>query len=598
MCGIYGFIGETTLGNVINKLSLINYRGPDFSLIYNKVENVFLGHNRLAVLDLDARANQPFEFEHLVIVFNGEIYNYNEIKSTLIGKYDFKTKSDTEVIAAAYLEFGEECVKLFNGMFSFVIFNKKDHVLFGARDRLGKKPFFYRKTSNSFEFSSQISPILNGLENDINWLNVQEYFFWGYNQSPNTFQNGVLSLEPGCSFNYYINTKDFIINKYWGLDIDSFGSSSLNFNQSVEYLNYLLEDSVRIRNIADVSVGVFLSGGIDSSLITALAQKTTNAQINTFSIGFNENEYDESSYAKSVAKYLNTNHHSFVCDKSEVQDFIINIEKFIDQPLSDPSYIPSLLLSKKTSTNVTVALSGDGGDELFLGYNRYDWVNKTSLIPFALRYCMSNMLFFSPNYKHKLLSEGLRYKNDFDLYCKLVGNMKPEWINFDYNYSIKNALWIKKLPLVARMGYFDVKTYLLGDINTKVDLSSMRFSLETRAPLLDYRVAEFANTLPQKFKFDKSIQKRILKNVLYKHIPSSFFDRPKAGFAMPLKEWFRTDLKEFVLDTLTDNEISKIPFINRPCFKSMINKHMNGTENNSLEIWKTIVWLKIYNNLG
>lgn len=598
MCGIYGFIGRSCLEIVNEKLDKIKYRGPDFSSIYNEENNIFLGHNRLAIIDLDSRSNQPFEFEHLVIVFNGEIYNYVEIRKKLSNKFRFRTKSDTEVIIASYLEYGENCVKMFNGMFSFVIYDKKNNSLFGARDRIGKKPFFYRNTKNEFEFSSQISPILIGLDKEINWTNVQEYFFWGYNQAPNTFLSDIYSLEPGCTFNYDIKTRKLQISKFWELDSNISGSNLVNLSESIEYLHTLLEDAVKIRNIADVPIGVFLSGGVDSSLISALAQKTTNTQVNTFSIGFQEDEYDESVFAKNVAQHLNTKHHSFICNKSDVQNFIINIGDFIDQPLSDPSYIPTLLLSKNTASNVTVALSGDGGDELFLGYSRYKWIKKTSTIPFWIRKSMAKVLQLSSNYRYKMLSSGLNIKNEYDLYCKMVGNIKPQWINFEYDYSKMNSYWIDNLPIVSRMGLFDINTYLLGDINTKVDLASMRFSLETRAPLLDYRVAEFANTLPEKFKFDKSVQKIILKKILYKYVPPSLFERPKAGFAMPLKEWFRTDLKEFVLDTLTDVEIRKIPFINHGYFKNMVNNHMKGTENNSLEIWKTIVWLKIFNNLG
>jgi asparagine synthase (glutamine-hydrolysing) len=596
MCGIYGFIGDNNLDIVEKKLSKINYRGPNYSSIYNKVENVFLGHNRLAILDLDSRSNQPFEYEHLVIVFNGEIYNYLDIRKSLMSKFNFKTNSDTEVILASYLEYGEDCVNEFNGMFSFVIYDKKNNILFGARDRIGKKPFFYRTVGKTFEFASQISPLLIGLKKDINWINVQEYFFWGYNQSPNTFHKEIFTLGPGCKFKYNIDTGKLFISKYWGLNPNLNSTSKLTLNESVDLLDSLLTDAVKIRNIADVPIGVFLSGGIDSSLIAALAQKTTNTQISTFSIGFQEDNYDESRYAKSVSDHLNTNHHTFFCTKGEVQNFIVNIDRFIDQPLSDPSYIPTLLLTQNTASKVTVALSGDGGDEFFLGYNRYKWLKNTSYLPYIFKKGVAKVLSRSSNYRHKILAEGLKINNDYELYCKMVGNIKPGWLNLGYDHNELIKFWDNELTLVSKMGHFDVNTYLLGDINTKVDLASMRFSLETRAPLLDYRVCEFANTLPEKYKYSHSNQKLLLKKLLYKYVPSNYFDRPKSGFAMPLKEWFRTDLKEFVLDTLTNNELKKVPFLNSEVFSKMIKNHMSGLENNSLEIWKTIVWLKLYNN--
>jgi asparagine synthase (glutamine-hydrolysing) len=595
MCGIYGFIGHNDKKIVERKLRLINYRGPNFSDIYAEDDMLFLGHNRLAIIDLDERSNQPFIYEHLVIVFNGEIYNFKEIKQTLKNKaYQFTTTSDTEVIAAAYLELGDKCLEMFNGMFSFVIYDKKKRIIFGARDRLGKKPFFYRKTSETFEFASQISPILKDSENQINWYNVQEYFFWGYNQDPNTPFKDINKLKAGHYFIYDIDRKKFADYCYWDINIKKFASSSMSFNESVEHLEQLLVESIKIRSISDVPLGVFLSGGIDSSIVAAIAQKNSNSTIKTFSIGFEENGYDESGHAHKIADYLHTNHHSFLCTKTEVQDFILNIENYIDEPLSDPSYMPTLLLSKNTSAKVTVALSGDGGDEFFLGYNRYKWASKASSLPIIFKKPLSFLLKKSSLYRYNLIGEGLSQNDEFDLYCKMVGNMKQTWLNLDYSYNSTKQFWHSSLPLVSRMGHFDRNTYLVGDINTKVDRATMRFSLETRAPLMDYRIVEFANTLPQQYMYTYTQQKRILKSVLYKYLPEEFFKRTKAGFAMPLKEWFRGDLKEYVMDTLTDNSLQSIPFLNSKKFKLMIDEHMAETANNSLEIWKTIVWLKLY----
>lgn len=600
MCGIYGFKGNANIDLLKRKLSLINYRGPDNCESFHN-ENVFLGHNRLSIIDLDTRSNQPFCYEHLIIVFNGEIYNFQEIKIDLKSKsYNFRTESDTEVICAAYLEYGFDCLHKLNGMFSFVIFDKKQNIFFGARDRLGKKPFFYKLGNKTFEFSSQLSPLTYKSHNIIDWKNVQEYFFWGYNQSVSTPISNIKKLSPGSYFTYSLSNNDFKEKLYWGLNLDKSEVSNLSYDDSVDKLNDLIINAVKIRKLSDVPLGVFLSGGIDSSLITAIAKSTTNSTVKTFSISFQEHAYDESKYASAIAKYLDTEHNTFVCGKEESIDFITNIQDYLDEPLSDPSYIPSLLLSKKTSQNVTVALSGDGGDEIFLGYERYKWINNIKYlyqIPLPIRKCIFGLFTNSSNYRNKLIALGLTQESIFDLYCKMVGNIKNDWLNFSYSYKSEEINWKNQLKLINRLGFFDLKTYLNGDINTKVDRASMRFSLETRAPLMDYRILEFANTLPQEYKFSTNSQKLILKSVLDLYIPKQYFDRPKAGFAMPLKEWFRTDLKEFVYDTLERDALKTIPFLNVNNFEKMISNHMKGIENNSLELWKTIIWLKYYKTI-
>jgi asparagine synthase (glutamine-hydrolysing) len=600
MCGIYGFIGNAESSLLEKKLSLINYRGPDNTAIY-KNQNIFLGHNRLAIIDLDTRANQPFEYEHLIIVFNGEIYNFENIKKFLKNKsYSFKTESDTEVICAAYIEYGVNCLEKFNGMFSFVIYDKKLNILFGARDRLGKKPFFYKLKNDIFEFCSQLSPLTYKSNNTIDWNNVQEYFFWGYNQTTTTPFYNIKKLSPGSYFTYNLSNNKFVEKVYWDLDSSKSGTSNLNYNESVEALNALLIDAVKIRKISDVPLGVFLSGGIDSSLITAIAKSTTNSSIKTFSISFEEKAYDESIYANSIAKYLDTEHTTFLCSKIEVIDFITNINNYLDEPLSDASFIPTLLLSKKTAQNVTVALTGDGGDEFFLGYERYKWINNIKniyKIPSPIRKCFFNLFANSVNYRNKLIALGLTQEGLFDIYCKMVGNIKNDWLNLNYSYKSENLNWKNDLKLINRLGFFDLKTYLNGDINTKVDRASMRFSLETRSPIMDYRILEFSNSLPQEYKYSNSRQKLILRSVLDKYIPSTYFERPKSGFAIPLKEWFRGELKEFVHDTLNKSELNNIPFLNTTNFEKMISNHMKGIENNSLEIWKSIIWVKYYKSL-
>jgi asparagine synthase (glutamine-hydrolysing) len=402
-------------------------------------------------------------------------------------------------------------------------------------------------------------------QNLIDWDNVQEYFFWGYNQTNSTPVCNIRKLSPGSYFTYNLSNNKFVQKLYWELDLKKSELSKLSYTDAVEELNSLLIDAVKIRKISDVPYGVFLSGGIDSSLISAIAKTSSNSNIKTFSISFEEKSYDESSYANTIAKHLDTEHNTFLCSKDEVFDFITNINYYLDEPLSDPSYLPTLLLAKKTAQNVTVALSGDGGDEIFLGYERYKWINNIKFlynIPHPIRKAFFNLFTSSSNYRNNLIALGLTQESLFDIYCKMVGNIKNDWLNLNYSYKSEYVNWKNELKLMNRLGFFDLKTYLNGDINTKVDRASMRFSLETRAPIMDYRILEFSNTLPQEFKYTSKSQKLILRSVLDKYIPSTYFDRPKSGFAMPFKEWFRLELKDFVYDTLDKSALKNIPFLN------------------------------------
>ncbi|MCZ2478018.1 asparagine synthase (glutamine-hydrolyzing) [Aquirufa antheringensis] len=601
MCGIYGVVNKFTFDEVVDKISKTSYRGPDYTGVKKLNDSIYFAHNRLAIIDLDDRSNQPFLYQNCEIVFNGEIYNYLEIKKKLIDKgYKFKTNSDTEVICASYIESGVECLLDFNGMFSFVLFDKTNNILFGARDRLGKKPLFYNFNSveSSFEFASQLSPLIFNNQLSVNWDNVAEYFFWGYNQDPNTPFNEIKKIPAGNYFKYDISRNALNIVEYWRPSINK-QNYKLDYEASKYELKSLISDSVKIRLNADVPVGVFLSGGIDSSLVASIAQNLSSNSIKTFSVSFNESKYDESKYSKLVANYLQTDHYDFLCESKDAINYIINFENYFDEPLADMSSIPMLLLSSETKKHVSVALSGDGGDEIFAGYERYSWMNRTDFIfsslPHNLRKEFSKIISKIPSYKLKLIAEGISQKDQFQLYCKMVGVLKPSIFNFDYEKifsNVSNHWENSSIHLIESLCLFDIKTYLNNDINTKVDRSTMRFSLESRSPLMDYRVVEKALNFPLNFKFSNNNQKVILKDVLYDYLPSEFFNRPKAGFAMPFKEWFRNELKELIFDYITLENLSQIPILNSEVVMNLVQEHMEGKANNSLEIWKIIVWIK------
>ncbi|WP_069660287.1 asparagine synthase (glutamine-hydrolyzing) [Arcticibacter eurypsychrophilus] len=600
MCGIYGSTIKYSDEIIRAKLSLANHRGPDYSA-FEHIGEVTLGHNRLAILDLDSRSNQPFTYLHLKIVFNGEIYNYLSLKAKLEKKgYNFSTTSDTEVICAAYLEYGDECVNSFNGMFSFVIYDIRKNKLFGARDRLGKKPFYYCHTGYSFEFASQSSQLKIERNFTLDQQAVNEYFFWGYIPEPRSIWQEVNQLSAGTRFTYQLSSGSLNIEKYWDLDYNRTNKFTGGYMEAKRTLKELLQDAVAIRMHADVPLGVFLSGGIDSSLIAALASRKVN-HVKTFSIKFNEKGFDESSYARLVASYLRTEHQTIECNYNEGIDLINDFSKYYDEPFADSSAIPTMLLSKYTRKKVTVALSGDGGDEAFIGYSRYRWiklVNNLFKLPLPVRQSLGSIVKLSPNYVHKLIAMGISIKDIEVLYIRMFGGMENSWIaepDKGMGNPFRSIFDDKSKNLLETLSDFDIKTYLNGDINTKVDRASMAFSLESRAPLMDYRIIEFTRSLPTHFKYYQGNQKRILKDVLYEYLPPDLFKRPKAGFTMPFKEWFRKELKEYVMDNLSKQELEKIPGINVKRTQEIIQEHMTGKWNRYPQIWKILVfsqWLK------
>lgn len=600
MCGIYGSTVYYTDDVIREKLARVNFRGPDHTG-FERLGQVVLGHNRLAIIDLDHRSDQPFSYKHLTVTFNGEIYNYRDIKAQLkkLG-YVFYTDSDTEVLAAAYLQYGSQCVELFNGMFAFVIYDQAANQFFGARDRLGKKPFYYALDSNGFEFASQPTQITVGRHLSFDDHAINEFFIWGYVPEPRSAWNEIKKLPAGYSFTYNLTTHKFTTKKYWDLDM-TFGSGYTGtYTEAKASLKELLTDAVDIRMHADVNLGVFLSGGIDSSLIAALAVKNSR-RVKTFCIRFEEKDYDESLFAEKIARHLKTDHHTIACRAEEGIPLIENFARFYDEPFADSSAIPTLLLSKYTKKYVTVALSGDGGDESFLGYARYMWLNKANKLfkyPAEVRRLLSAILRISPNYRHKLIAMGLRFNDIESLYGLMLGGLEYSWLKkpaLGLDVPFMDSFSQTKGSFLQRMSAFDIKTYLNGDINTKVDRASMAFAVEARAPMMDHRVVSFAQSLPDSYKFSNGVQKRILKDILYEYVPGDLFNRPKSGFTVPLRHWFRHELKDYVHDQLSFSNLNDIPGVNASKALIMINDHMTGKWNRFPQIWKLLVitqWLE------
>ena len=609
MCGIYGTTIQYTEQQIKEKLHRTSFRGPDqtgIKVYKNENQQIILGHNRLSIIDLDPRSNQPFTYlKKIHVVFNGEIFNFQTLKRQLeLKKYKFTTTSDTEVICAAYLEYGENCVRHFNGMFSFVIYDEDNNLLFGARDRMGQKPFYYYHNGKAFEFSSQISSIQLFNQNlSVSKKSIKFYLSWGNVPDPFSIFNEIKKLKAGHCFVFNLQTGDLKINQYWDIDYTGSNFFTGTFYEAKEELETLIIDAVKIRLFADVPVGVFLSGGVDSSVISALAQKTTDTNIKTFSVKFNEKGFDESSYAQHVANHLGTHHHVIECNYNEGIDLIENFSYYYDEPFADSSAIPSMLLSKYTKQHVTVALSGDAGDENFIGYHRYDWIRRANLAmktPQLVRKLGASMLRLSPNHRHKTIAYILKLNNVNDAYLKVMSGFESSEYSNEYLKEIDETkyLYHNYKNLFERVSDFDLKTYLNWDINTKVDRASMAYSLEVRSPLQDYRVVEFARSLPTNFKYHNGTMKYILKELLYQHVPKLIFNRPKAGFTMPFANWFRNELKGYVLDELNHEGLNLIPGLDIQDMQKKIQEHLDGKSNRYSSIWSLLVLKQWLSNNG
>jgi len=577
MCGICGFVTRQDIR--LDELKLMNdtmyHRGPDDSgeEIFPISDGYSLGlaQRRLSILDLSALGHQPMHSENkrISVVFNGEIYNFLELKKEL-SDYSFKSNCDTEVIIAAYLKWGIECVKKFHGMFAIAIFDREKDELFLVRDRIGKKPLYYWLQDENIVFASELKPIMQypGFDKKVRTDVIKRYLYQQYINAPDSIFENVYKLEPGRVLVFCKGQ----IRKYPYWDVKTVykeqkALGAPGYAEAKEELKELLKTAVKERMIADVPLGTFLSGGYDSSLVTAIAQEASAEPVKTFSIGFNEERYNEAKYAASVAEYLGTNHTELYIGESEMFAMIDDISRFYDEPFADSSQIPSMLVSKLAREQVTVALSGDGGDEFFCGYNVYTQVAKAQKLDFlgGMVYGACNL----PVIKNAKLLDKLPFKikviaQNRDVRCKtqlasdnyvrvvnqmIRGNEVPIQYLTEDQYDEKN--WQMRRMLL------DMDTYLPGDILCKMDRASMKYSLENRCPILDTAVMEYSYRLPHSYKYENGVKKRILKDIAYDYIPRELLDRPKVGFGVPLDKWLRGPLKEQVEEVSNPDYLKK-----------------------------------------
>lgn len=599
MCGIYLTNIPFAEDAVKVKLESIRFRGPDYTGI-QKVDDLTFGHLRLSILDLDVRSHQPMQFEDFTIVFNGEIYNFQEIKKELMALgYTFNTTGDTEVLLKGYKEWGEGIVPKLNGMFAFAIYNAVSRKVFCSRDRLGVKPFYYSWKEGQFEICSQLRPMSQNKE--LNEEAISMYLDCTYVPSPFTIYQDVYKLPPGSNMEIDLTTQKIAINEYWNLKEVTY--AGLSYEEAKKQLHQLLKDAVKIRLQADVPFGSFLSGGVDSALISSIAATISNDPIKTFSIGFEDPKYDESKIAAQYAKIIGSEHTETICKPEDILELIPKLIQVYDEPFADSSALPSLLLNKVTQQYVTMALSGDGGDESFLGYNNFDWVTKYKLlmrVPYLFRVVASKLLVFNFfGERTAPIKRILKIVSKYDFiagifvgYNSILKKRNLGWLSHYRGYKT----WSK--DLLQATADLNIKLWLENDSNVKVDRASMAYSVEVRSPFLDYRIIEFARTLPVNYRYDKGLKKKIIRDILKEYIPEEVFNQPKRGFAVPLGQWIRKELKEEFIANLSDDFLNHLPNLNVPKFKKMFVLHLEGKNDYSSFIWRVYVLSKWYQEFG
>jgi len=588
MCGICGFIDFKSNSDLVvldKMVSTLHHRGPNDkgSEIFNhRSFNIGLGHTRLSILDLSPAGHQPMNFEHLAIVFNGEIYNFNEIKNDLIKVgHQFKSESDTEVILHSFLEWGSACVSKFIGMFVIVIYNKSTFEITIIRDRAGVKPLFYYWSEGLFLFASELKAFHQHphFKKIINENAVHQYMDFGYVPSPYCIFDNCGKLDPGHILTFSTSKKSFEITKYWDVnDFYCLPKLNISYSEAKEEVEKLLLSAFEYRMVADVPVGVFLSGGYDSTAVTAMLQSNRTEKLKTFTIGFEEGN-NEAPFAKEIANFIGTDHNEFYCTTKEAQEIIPSLPFFYDEPFADSSAIPTILVSRFAKESVTVALSADAGDEIFAGYSTYkSYLNdlaRLNVVPDNYKKQSAYLLNIT---KHIIPEHSLiRQKMDVltSVFTADKSSMQQELLrnypNVKINRGTKNSLFIntyKELATAYNNDFsnfsddlsialsIDYSMYLQNDILTKVDRATMSVSLEGREPFLDHRIVEFAAQLPNEFKFG-STQKMILKDIVHSYIPKDLMDRPKAGFSLPINSWLKNDLSAILYDNLSKKMIEE-----------------------------------------
>ena len=615
MCGIAGF---TQFHRVVgNKETLeemgrvIEHRGPDAHGNYID-DHVGLCHQRLSIIDLSSAGNQPLLSENFVIVFNGEIYNFISLREELVQEgYQFKTKTDTEVVLALYEKEGPSCLDKLNGMFAIAIWDKSKEELFLARDRIGKKPLYYYNHGKDIVFASEIKALLTlkQIPREIRTDALYDYFTYLYIPDPKTIFKNIYKLEPG---HYLLINKNTVEKKqYWDL---SFATQTSKTKQEIsDDVHDSLKECVERRMISDVPLGAFLSGGVDSSAVVGIMAKKEEKPVTTCSIGFDSKKYDEVEYAQQIADLFKTDHHEFTV-KEDLASHIETIAHFFDEPFADSSMLPTYFVSKLARQKVTVALAGDGGDENFAGYSKYtvDLFEhklrsffpsffKTAIFPPVVKFLQNkNQKYLKKAYTllNSICASPARGFFMTNAFCtdsqwhalarpslqEELGNYHPSKVTEDH-YNNSDAT-----EHLSKVLYTDIKTFLPGDILVKVDRMSMANSLEVRAPMLDYEFVSLAAQIPAQMKFNKGDKKHILKEAVKRFLPDNILYRKKMGFSVPLAQWFREDIKTFAHEKLFANDNGISVYFDTVELENIWQEHQNKIRDHGTILWSFLMF--------
>lgn len=644
MCGITGFLNPSVAGDpelgprVCRMAEQIVHRGPDDSGAWVDSEaGLAVGFRRLAILDLTMEGHQPMlsACRRYAMVFNGEVYNFKAIRQELEPRgYRFRGHSDTEVMLAAISEWGiEAAIKKFVGMFAFALWDRHERALHLVRDRLGIKPLYYGLAANTFLFGSELKALrvhpdfVSEIDRDALALQMRH----SYIPQPYSIYKGISKLKPGCILTVRASDSPFrplpMPKSYWSAEnVYEEGINNPFKGTEVEasmQLEELLRDAVRVRMVADVPLGAFLSGGVDSSTVVALMQAQSTRPVKTFTIGFHESNYNEARQAKAVAERLGTDHTELYVTPDETREVIPNLPALYDEPFSDSSQIPTYLVSALARQHVTVTLSGDGGDELFGGYNRYllgdlvwkkvHWLGKlgrrlagwalTRLSPQAWRRLFAfadgsrplRLGVTSPSEKVYRLAEMLNADTRQEFYRNLVSHWNPSSEIVLGAVELPTTLgdprkWVMLPEFLQQMMFLDVMTYMPDDILTKVDRASMGVSLEARVPLLDHRVVEYAARIPLHMKIREGQGKRLLRQILYRYVPKELIERPKMGFGIPIDDWLRGPLRAWAEDLLNEDRLRREGFLRPEPIRKLWQEHLSGRNAWHYNLWDVLVF--------
>ena len=629
MCGISGFIDFTkkTDRTILEKMNrIMAHRGPDgegYGIYNSNTATIGLGHRRLSIIDLTEGGSQPQTFKSLHITFNGEIYNYAEIKKTLEDKgHQFNSHSDTEVILHAYAEWGSKALQQFIGMFAFVIYDEAKQKLFACRDRAGVKPFFYYWKDDLFLFGSELKALMQhpSFIKKINLDAAAAYMQLGYVPTPHCIFNNAHKLKPGHFLEVDVNSKSITATQYWNV-YDAYNQPVLKIDlpDAIAETEKLLISAFQYRMVSDVPVGVFLSGGYDSTCVTALLQANNTEKIKTFTIGVPDAGLNEAPYAKEIAAHLGTDHTEYYCTEKEAIEIVPQLPFFYDEPFADSSAIPTTLVSKIAREKVTVALSADAGDEIFAGYNRYDYMakygKKLQRIPGFVRKTTAAVMdvvpansipYFNKKYlfanRYEKIKSLLKNPSEQNLLISITKQMDSDEIGDLFKGQIatlptafdSGELKGENYSTLAYMMAIDYQTYLLDDILQKVDRAAMSVSLEGREPFLDQRVIEWAAKLPMDYKYNNGSKKFIIKEIVHKYIPNAMLDRPKMGFGIPIAAWLQKDLKPFVDNYFDAAFINKQNIFNNEEVQRIKDSFYKGKIERAEKIWYLLMFQMWY----